>query len=214
MRKVPLITGKIYHIFNRGVNKGNIFLEGRDYQRFLDSLRHYKKRTSKFSYEKDFPASNDPGSLSKGLLIDRVEILAYCLMPNHVHMLLKQLSDNGLASFMQQLMSSFSHYINIKYRRTGPLFEGRFRNIAIETDEQLIHVSRYIHLNPLVSGIVSDLMNYPWSSYAEYVSNKEEVVSPGKILEYFKSNHDYEKFVNDQVKYGIELEKIKHITHD
>ena len=129
-------------------------------------------------------------------------------------MLLKQLSDNGLASFMQQLMSSFSHYINIKYRRTGPLFEGRFRNIAIETDEQLIHVSRYIHLNPLVSGIVSDLMNYPWSSYAEYVSNKEEVVSPGKILEYFKSNHDYEKFVNDQVKYGIELEKIKHITHD
>ena len=149
MRKIPLITGKIYHIFNRGVNKGKIFFEKRDYQRFVDSMRHYKKRKSKFSHEKGFSSFADPGSEARTEV--RIEILAYCLMPNHVHLLVEQVADNGLTSFMQQLMSSFSHYINVKYRRTGPLFESGFKNIPIDTDEQLIHVSRYIHLNPLVS---------------------------------------------------------------
>lgn len=138
MRKVPVVTGHIYHIFNRGVNKGEIFFAEEDYQRFLLTATHYLIKTTKFSYEKAF-ILNDPGSLEEK---PKVEILAYCLMPNHFHFLIKQLVDNGLSSYLQHVTNSYVHYVNIKYKRIGPLFQSRYKNILIETDEQLVHVLR------------------------------------------------------------------------
>ncbi len=166
MRKVPLVTNNIYHIFNRGVNKGEIFFSASDYKHFLSAAKHYLVKNSKYSYEKPFASLDEPGSSALSALRaekPRIEILAYCLMPNHFHFLVKQVSDKGIASYMQRFVNSYVHYINIKYKRVGPLFQGPFKGVLIESDEQFFHVSRYIHLNPLVSGLVADLKNYPWS---------------------------------------------------
>src|SRR3989344_6204884 len=218
MRKVPLVTDNIYHIFNRGVNKQNIFSSESDYDYFLRSATHYLIKSSKFSYEK-FKSSkpsgaNDPGSLG---LNDKpkVKIIAYVLMPNHFHFLMKQIADTGITSYMQQLSNSYSHYFNTKHERVGPLFQSRFKNVLIETDDQLTHLSRYIHLNPLVSGVTNKLSEYPWSSYVTYLQkSKSEIVDPAPILEHFTSPEAYEEFVSNQISYARELEKIKHLTFD
>lgn len=217
MRKVPLVTNHIYHIFNRGVNKGDIFFSEKDYKHFLSAAKHYLTKNSKYSYEKPFISHNEPGSLASLALPalqvgePKIEILAYCLMPNHFHFLVKQAADKGIASYMQRFVNSYVHYVNIKYKRVGPLFQGRFKGVLIESDEQFLHVSRYIHLNPLASGLVSDLKNFPWSSYSSYIGNEEDGLSnPELVLKNFKTKGDYEKFVLDQIDYAKSLEDMKH----
>src|SRR3989344_398883 len=179
MRKIPLATNQIYHIFNRGVNKNDIFFSQKDYNRFLAAAKHYIIKNSKFSYEKspvDNNEANDPVSLASG---PKIEILAYCLMPNHFHFLIKQLVDDGITIYMRRFMNSYVHYVNVKNKRLGPLFQGRFKNVLVDSDEQLLHVSRYIHLNPLVSNLVANLDDYPWSSYFTYTRNAQDrLVSP------------------------------------
>lgn len=208
MRKVPIVTGQIYHVFNRGVNRGDIFFSPRDYRRFLETAIHYKTKSSKFTLRNYLGDPVSPGGAG-------VEILAYCLMPNHFHFLIKQLVDGGITWYMQHLSNSYSHYINTKYKRTGPLFGSRFKNVLVETDEQLLHVSRYIHLNPLVSNLETDLQKYPWSSYLSYFDwGGNELINSNIILSYFNSPEEYHKFVLDQADYGRELEKIKHLTID
>ena len=211
LRKYPIVTGHIYHIFNRGVNRGNIFFEDQDYKRFIRVATHYLTNNSTYSHTISDPVSA-PVSESR---VQRVLVQGYCLMPNHFHFLIKQLMDGGITWYMQHLANSYSHYIHLKYKRTGPLFDGRFKNILVETDEQLVHVSRYIHLNPIVSNLVSSLESYPWSSYLKYIDVKyDDLVDPDMILGYFKSVKDYKGFVLDQVEYGRELEKIKHLILD
>lgn len=216
MRKTPLATDHIYHIFNRGVNKSKIFFSQRDYKRFLLAAKHYRIKNSKFSYVKP---NNDPVSLASPTasievnIQPKVEILAYCLMPNHFHFLIKQLSDGGITFYMRRFMNSYAHYVNIKYKRVGPLFQGRFKSVLIESDEQLLHVSRYIHLNPLVSDLVSDLNEHPWSSYFAYVQNeKDGLSSPDLILNSFKTKKNYNQFLLDQEDYARSLEQIKHLV--
>ena len=216
MRKVPLVTNEIYHVFNRGVNRGNIFFADNDYKRLLEAVFHYRTNSTKFSYQKPF---NDPVSLgsfedsSREKGVAKVQIIAYCLMPNHFHFLVKQLVDGGITSFVRHLFNSYAHYVNVKYGRIGPLLQGRFKNVHIESQEQLVHVSRYIHLNPLVAGLIPDLRNYRWSSYPIYcgVKDKDGIVDPEIVTNEFKSSNDYEKFVLDQADYGIALERIKHL---
>ena len=211
MRKTPLITDHIYHIFNRGVNKGDIFFNDGDYYRFYLAAVHYTIKTTKFSYERSPTVINDTGSLNQ----PRVEILAYCLMPNHFHFLIKQSVDNGITSYMRQLTNSYSHYANIKYKRVGPLFGSRFKNVLIETEEQLIHVSRYIHLNPLILGLVPNLNNYRWSSYLDFLNEDENrFLNRESILEHFKNPQDYQKFVLDQADYARKLDRLKHLMVD
>ena len=141
-----------------------------------------------------------------------VSILNFCLMPNHFHFTLRQEKENGIRKFIQRLTNSYVHYFNIKYKNRGPLFEGNFKAIHIETDEQLIHLSRYIHLNPVTACLVEDPEDYPYSSYGVYL-NKEssEVVDPSPILKQFSSPEKYQSFIQSQKDYQRELEKIKHL---
>ena len=115
---------------------------------------------------------------------------------------------------MRRLLNSYVHYINVKHKRIGPLFAGRYKNVLIETDEQLMHVSRYIHLNPLVSGITGNLNEYPWSSYASYFSGGDLLCEPVPVLAMLGGTGKYRQFVEDQKNYGKELEKIKHLIID
>ncbi|MBN1262974.1 MAG: transposase [Candidatus Pacebacteria bacterium] len=145
-----------------------------------------------------------------------VEIVAYCLMPNHFHLLVKQAKDRGIRNFITKSCNSYSHYFSTKYKRKGPLFEGRFKAIRVETEEQLIHLSRYIHLNPYSSYLVKNfkkLAAYPFSSLPEYLNNiKDPICQKEIVLSYFSGFEDYKKFVFRQAEYQRELGKIKHLA--
>jgi putative transposase len=143
-----------------------------------------------------------------------VEIISFALLPNHFHLLLRQSADNGISTFMRLAINSWTRYFNTKHNRPGALFQGVFKAVHIETDEQLIHLSRYIHLNPLLAFVVKekDFLSYPWSSLSDYINGKSSFVDLDTVLSYFPSLETYRKFVCNQIDYARELEKIKHLT--
>ncbi len=202
----PFADGEHYHIYNRGVEKRLVFEDQRDCRRFLETLDYYrlKKQPSRFSFRKR-PVIAKKTKPGKPL----VEILCYCLMPNHFHLLIKQLQDNGITDFISLVSNSYTKYFNTKYKRVGPLFQGTFRAVRIENDEHLIHLSRYIHLNPLIDYVVKDLKRFPFSSYHEYVKEQGLLTNPREVLSHFKSGKDYAKFVLDQEDYGRSLKNIE-----
>ena len=135
-------------------------------------------------------------------------------MPNHFHLLIKQLKDSGITEFMTKLSLSYTKYYNIKYSRVGPLLQGQFKAVTVESDEQLIHLSRYIHLNPLASFLIKDIAKYEWSSYREYLNNLNGICTKQEILSFFESLQKYKHFVLDQTEYAQSLELIKHQSID
>jgi putative transposase len=140
-----------------------------------------------------------------------VTIISYCLMPNHFHLCVRQETDGGVRVFLQRLLNSFSHYFHIKYKEHGPLFESTFRSKLIETDEQLMHLSRYHHLNPVTAGIVEHPRDYVYSSYNDYMKEKSVSVNPSFILSHFSSRQKYERYVLDRREYQRKLDEIKHL---
>ncbi|MEX0621939.1 MAG: transposase [Candidatus Woykebacteria bacterium] len=213
-RKEALGDGGIYHVFNRGVEKRNIFYDRRDYRRFYNTLIYYLKTNvpTRFSF-KSHKMIKDHETPAQNL----VEIYVYCLMPNHFHMLLRQNTENGISTFIGRLSNSYTKYFNTKHKRVGHLFQGPFKAVKIESDELLLHVSRYIHLNPLVGGLTNDLSTYEWSSYLEYIGkNSLGVVNTELTLDLFPgaSKNKYRSFVLDQADYGRTLELAKHQTLD
>lgn len=204
-RVFPFVNGQYYHIYNRGIEKRIIFENRADRNRFLDSLVYYqqegpKPKFSNSGKRKSFKSSGDK----------IVDIICYCLMPNHVHFLLKQLRDDGITEFVSKLTNSYTKYFNTRHARVGPLFQGEFKAVLIESDEQLLHLSRYIHLNPLVSYLTKNLDLYEWSSYGEYAGNKPGISTKEDVLAFFDSPERYTQFVMDQADYGATLNFIKH----
>lgn len=144
-----------------------------------------------------------------------VEIVCYCLMPNHFHFLLKQVRDGSITEFVSKLSNSYTKYFNTKNERVGPLLQGEFKVVHIKRDEQLIHLSRYIHLNPLIDYFIKDLKTYPWSSYLEYTnSSSNSVLDKEPILSQFSSPENYQQFILDQEDYAKNLEFLKHQALD
>lgn len=143
-----------------------------------------------------------------------VEIVSYCLMPSHFHLVLKQLLDDGVKDFLRLLTNSFSHYFNTKHDRTGSLFGGRFKAVHIENDEQLLHVVRYVHLNPYTSYVVKDLEHledYPYSSLSEYLGKSKNYLCQKRlVLNHFRTVEKYQSFVFNQGDYQRSLERIKY----
>lgn len=140
-----------------------------------------------------------------------VEIISYCPMPNHFHLLLKQVTDDGIKNFVRILSDSYSHYFNITKDRVGPLFQGKFKTVRIEDDNQLLHVSKYIHLNPVEAGLVKKAEDFSWSSYREYIGLTGGFCNKDIILGQFKSPDGYKKFVQDYTDYTKKLQKIEHL---
>lgn len=214
-RKVIFANKEIYHVVNQGVAKESIFRGPKDYQRaflLIDFYRH-SQPALRFSHHLRQPKEKREAffkDLKKAAQI--VEIIAFCLMPNHFHFLLRQLIDKGISRFMANLQNSYARYFNLKYKRTGPLFSPLFKAIRIETDEQLVHVSRYIHLNPSTSFIVEikDLEDYKWSSLPTYLKlSPYYFVNPEPVLNHFPNVKNYRQFVFDQADYQRKLQKIK-----
>lgn len=146
------------------------------------------------------------------------QILAYCFMPNHVHFLLEEVEKNGIATFMRNVQNSYAKYLNTKAKRSGALFQAMFKIVRIETEEQLLHVSRYIHLNPLTSFFLKDpdeLEAYPWSSYVDYIGKRHsDMVRTSPIQELIPSIDTFKTFTRDQVDYQRKLDAIKHLVFE
>lgn len=217
-RIIPLVTAHYYHVFNRGVAHQPTFLLARDYKRFLFYLSYYRHKEAPVRLSKLLQIPKDVrNKILKGLEISNdviVEIVAYCCMPNHFHLLLKQRADGGVSLFMRKVTDGYTRYFNTKRQRVGPVFQGAFKAIHISNNEQLLHVSRYIHLNPVVSAVVreNDFYTYPWSSLSSYIDKKiPTFVNSLPILENFRNPDKYLEFVNDQIDYGKHLEEIKHL---
>lgn len=218
-RIYPLVTNHYYHVYNRGVNRAPIFLSKTDYSRFVNLLRFYNYCDHPVRFSKFLLLSVDQRKeiwtrLAKTDVL--VDIIAFCLIPNHFHLLLKQNDEKGISKLMANIQNGFARYVNLKYNRVGPLFQGQFKAIKIDSEEQLLHVSRYIHLNPYTSAIVGNvnkLLNYEFSSFGEYILSKPfEICNKEIIFNYFHSDENYEKFVLDNADYQKNLETIKHLT--
>lgn len=207
-----------YHLYNRGVENRNIFLDKEDYETFLNFIKRYLVEPSLGPGQVGPPRRSD--------LYEKLNLIAYCLMPNHFHFLVKQFTKKAIIEFMRSLSNSYVYFFNNKYKRVGPLFQGRYKGILIKEDSYLLHLSRYIHLNPLELGEVrppdrSDLLDYAYSSYGDYLGKrKTKWVKPEEILSFFKkikksepkNRLSYQSFVEDYKENP--KEKIKKIAID
>lgn len=189
------IPDSYYHIYARGINKRKIFNDDNDYRYFINLLRRYLS-------SEDIRNKNGVSYLK---LFDYLEVLAYCQMQNHFHLLVYQIHEGAMSQLMRSVMTSYSIYFNRKYKRRGPLFESRYKASRINSDDYLMHISRYIHLNP------NDWQNHPHSSIHYYESGEEgDWLKSGKILDLFSSPAVYMDFMYDYKSVRDELEVIKH----
>ena len=188
MRKPQFENNEIYHIYNRGVEKRKIFLEDKNYFRFIHDLFEFNDTIPAGKYYIFGGATSEniaqnPKSRKRELL---VEILSFCLMPNHYHLLLRQLKNGGIVKFIRKLDTGYTMYFNKKNKRVGPLFQGRFKAVLIDNEQHFYHIPYYIHSNPIEliessweDGIIKNttkakkfLESYKWSSYLDYIGKK------------------------------------------
>ena len=217
-RHSPPVTGEIYHVFNRSVALQPIIKSVRDYNHMLEILQYYQFkdppiRLSQFRNKLDEIKKEILNRLhKKGKL---VEIYAFCLMPNHFHLLLKQLTDDGISNYLRLIQNSYAKYLNIKSKRFGAVFQAGYKTVRIENDNQLIHVLRYIHINPLTSYVLDDkkgIYTYPYTSFIDYTSNEpRDFVDINFASKYFSSKKKFIEFHLNQVDYQRSLDQIKHL---
>ena len=215
-RRYILATNEIYHVFNRSVAGENIFLSSLNLRKAIEIIDYYvypqELRLSKYkNLTMELKKSYQDSLKSKTPLID---ICAFALMPNHYHFLLRQQKDSGIKSFISNFQNSFAKYFNTKNNRNGSLFQNPFKAKRVETEEQLIHISRYIHLNPVTSYLIKfeELSEYPWTSFRNYCQSRGRMVNHSLIMGIFKSKQKYYKFVADQVEYQKSLALIKDLV--
>lgn len=207
MRKIKFVNNEYYHIFNRGVDKRVIYIKQNDIKRFLQSMNEFNIINPIGSiYENQF--ENRLGSRtpkSKKL----VEIICYCLLPNHYHFVLKQLVDNGIVKFMHKIGTGYTNHFNEKYKRSGSLFQGAFKAVHINSNEQLLHNSVYVNLNNKVHQLGSRTPKLQVkSSWNEYMSNKKDTennfCTKDIILDQFNTLADYREFAEESLKEILE----------
>lgn len=186
MKRLKFSNDAIYHLYNRGVEKRNVFLHEKDYLRFVVNLHEFNDATSTINFGRNLNHNLIEVRLQSKQERQMVEILAFCLMPNHYHLMVRQLIDNGITEFMRKLGTGYTNYFNLKNKRVGPLFQGKFKAILLEKEAHFIHLPHYIHLNPLdlfmpewrerkikdVDGALKFLKQYRWSSFQDYTGIK------------------------------------------
>jgi len=183
-RKADFSSGDYYHVYNRGIASNKTFYRDENYHYFLRLCEKYQ---SKY----------------------QARMIAYCLMSNHFHLLLQQRGEIPISKFMQVTLNAYVQALNKQSDRKGPLFEGRFRHILIDKEEYLLHLVRYIHLNPVKAGLVKKPEEWPYSDYTGWVhSGKKEPF----INEYFSGPDEYEKFVVEYKNENFNTELDKYFT--
>ena len=213
-RRVVLANKEIYHIYNKAVANEDIF-NGTRYQSNALSLLDYYKKPQKLRYSKfkQLTSENKRAYLEALKVVEPyVEVMVFALMPNHYHLLVRQISDNGIQKFIANFQNSFAKFYNLKNKRRGSLFINAFKSKRVENDSLLLHISRYIHLNPATSYIMKpeDLEKSYITSFSEYLDkNRRGITNKDLILNIVGSAENYKKFVLDRVDYQRELKRIR-----
>ncbi len=191
MRNIKLVEGEFYHVYNRGVDKRIIFAHKKDFDRFLESMEIFNTKES-------------IGNLTRGRNTDGegrlVDFIAYCINRNHFHFIITPLTESGIEKFMHKLCMGHSKYFNAKYRRSGALFQGKFKAVHIDTDEYLLHLSAYVNLNNRVHRQKGENR----SSWTEYIGNISGFCKKGIVLGRFKDKSEYAKFAQESLKNIVE----------
>lgn len=188
-------TEQFYHVYSRGVAKQPVFIDSNDYAVFLNLFKRYlssQPAQSRARYAYPWYAQ-------------RIDLVTYCLMPNHIHLLVFQRDERAMVEFMRSLMTSYSMYFNRKYERVGPVFQSRYRASLIDKDNYLDHISRYIHLNP------KEWQEYKYSSLPYYLGKRSaEWLKPATVLDIFDHQPEtYLRFLRDYKGHKQMLEEIK-----
>jgi len=182
-----------YHIYNRGVEKRLIFQDREDYTKFLYLLKVYLSPPDELG--KEYPLLK--AHIVHNNLFGEIDLLAFCLMPNHFHLLVKQKSKQGITKLMEQVITAYSMHFNKRHERVGHLFQSRYKAALVDSDEYLLHLSRYIHLNPVARGVSLD--EFEWSSYLYYLEKRKGLWLNIKIIKgYFndsKKEFSYKEFI-------------------
>lgn len=215
-RKIEFSIGEYYHIYNRGVEKRNVYLDVADHERMI-KLLYVANGTKSFVYREI--QNKSFADIERGNSI--IAIGAYCMMPNHFHILAKETTEGGISLFMEKLTTAYTMYFNKKNKRTGSLFQGTFKAEHIDRDEYLKYLYAYIHLNPVklvepewrekgIRNLTKSkkyLENYRYSSYEDYAMGTREesaILSPDEFPGYFKKENDFGDFVDEWMKYKEE----------
>ncbi len=202
------VNDAVYHIYNRGVEKRTIFLNTSDYLRFTHSLYLFNTREPTTNMAEHLRSASFEVGLRRNIE-ELVEIYAFCLMPNHFHLMVKQVATDGITRFMRKLGTGYTNYFNLKYERVGALFQGIYKAAPIVKEEHFLYLPYYIHANPLDlaapewrEGLIPKpaaafdfLMKYRWSSLRDYCgkANFPYLTSRRLIMEHFKNNPDYRR---------------------
>jgi len=230
MERPHFADNEIYHVYNRGVEKRDIFRDDADRLRFIHDLFEFNDRDAAFNVQYYFNKQSmevQPQYIKYNERKPRkllVEILAFCLMPNHYHLLLRQRSSKGITQFMQKLGTGYTMYFNKKYERVGSLCQGRFKAVHVNQEAHFIHIPYYIHLNPLdliapewrdreiknLDKAIKFLENYRWSSYLDYIGKKNfpSVTQRGFLLRFFEGPKEYRKSMLNWLK-ELDVEGMK-----
>jgi REP element-mobilizing transposase RayT len=218
MNREPFAQGEFYHVYNHGVDDRNIFVDEFDSTRFLESLVYFNTEESLggiyLGILPDAPKLSEKKSQKK-----LVNIISYCLNPNHFHLLLEQVSEKGISEFMQRVGGGYTKYYNNKNKRKGSLFRGTFKSSFVNSNEYLLYLSAYINLNFRVHKLSEDLLSVVRSSMDEYVGGGEiQICKKDIILGQFKNSKEYEDYAEDALPIMLErkiLEKeLKYLTID
>jgi len=202
-----IVTGEIYHVYSKSIAEYVIFNNDFEYSRMREVVEYYRIERPFTSFSRFKERNMQVKQLDPKRL---VQIICYCVMPTHIHLVLKQMEDKGISVFINNVFNSYSRYFNIKHNRKGPLWESSFKKVLVESDSQLLHLTRYIHLNPVTAYIINNPEDWKWSSYREYISgNKEGICEYDSVLDI--KPEEYKKFVEDRISYQRELAKIKNI---
>ncbi len=222
---------EIYHLLNRGVDKRKIFLDDRDHFRFIHDLYEFNDVNLVNNYTNFFNKKyKDVGRpyiqerRTRELLVD---IYAFCIMPNHYHLMVSPRVENGISLFMKKINGGYAKYFNEKYERVGALFQGKYKSVHITTESHFIHLPYYIHCNPLdLLGIdwrrreiknfkdtAKHLESYRWSSHLDYLGKKNfpSVISKNFLGDYFGGEKEYRNSINNWLK-NLDIEQVSSVT--
>lgn len=208
MRKYSFKSGCFFHVFNKSIANYSILKDLNNSQRFVDILDYYNNLEVKPSFSTYLKANLE---FKNQILIPRstakIKFITYCIMPDHYHLLIKILCDYTLSKYINDVENSFTRFFNIKFERKGPLWQSSFKAVKIKTNEQLLHVSRYVHINPTTSNLVTKPEDWVFSSYRNFISTKETLKNIYEIS--IRRSDAYKKFVDNRINYQKSLKIIK-----
>ena len=231
MRNIRFVNKEIYHVYNRSVEEKEIFVDDQDRFRFIHDLFEFNDEAPavNFYYKRPLIQSYEakPRKIEQQKRKLLVEILAFVVMPNHFHLLLRQIKENGISNFMHKLGTGYTMYFNQKYERAGSLFQGTYKAILVNQEAHFIHLPYYIHFNPLdlkfpewrdreiknYKQAMKFLENYRWSSFLDYIGKKNfpSVTQREFLNEFFEGPENYKKDAMKWLK-EMDLEEIEDFT--